>query len=283
MDFKEIYRTFAISFEIFPPKTDEGMTNLFTELDILTKYNPAFISVTYGAGGSTRNKTLDLALEIKRRYGIQPLVHFTCVGAGRAEIKEYLGKVKELGLTDILALRGDPPKGQADFVPAPDGFAYANELVEFIGKEGGFNIAVAGYPDKHTACSDFETDVDNLKRKIDAGAQIVLTQLFFNNDSYFKLVDALKKKDADVIVIPGIMPMTSAAQIEKMAVMCGAMVPASLADALNNAATPEDAQQAGIDFAVTQCLELKARGVKGFHFYPLNKASVVQQILERIK
>ena len=282
MNFNEIYSKFAISFEIFPPKTDEGVKNLFAELDILTKYNPAFISVTYGAGGSTRNRTLDLALEIRRRYNIQPLVHFTCVGAGRAEIQEYLKKVKELGLTDILALRGDPPKGQTDFVPAADGFAHANELVKFISEESGFNIAVAGYPDKHPACSDINTDTDNLIRKINAGGQLVLTQLFFKNDNYFKLVETIRNKGSDITIIPGIMPMTNPSQIEKMAAMCGARVPTDLADALNNAKTPGEAEAAGIDFAVKQCLELKKFGVKGFHFYPLNKAHVVQQILERI-
>ena len=165
---------------------------------------------------------------------------------------------------------------------AQDGFAYANELVAFIAEQGSFNIAVAGYPDKHIACTDFDSDVKNLKNKIDAGADLVLTQLFFENENYFKLVDTLKMNGSDITVIPGIMPLTSPSQIEKMAAMCGAAIPSALADALNNAPTPEAAQQAGIDFAVAQCLELKKRGVKGFHFYPLNKAYVVQQILERI-
>lgn len=279
MNFNEIYHTNPISFEIFPPKTDEGVRNLFTELDILTQYKPAFVSVTYGAGGSTREKTLDLALEIRSRYGIQPLVHFTCVGASRSEIKQYLDRVRELGLTDILALRGDPPKGQTDFVPAKDGFSYANELIQFITAQGGFNIAAAGYPEKHPAASDFETDIKNLKHKIDAGASLVLTQLFFKNEAYFHLTDALIKLGGDVPVIPGIMPMTHPSQIEKMANMCGASVPEPFASALRSSANPE---QVGITYAIDQCRELKNRGVRGFHFYPLNKAHAVSKVLDAI-
>jgi methylenetetrahydrofolate reductase (NADPH) len=282
MNFNEIYRRFSVSFEIFPPKTDEGIKNLFAELDILARYNPAFISVTYGAGGSTQDRTLDLAIEIRKRYGIQPLVHFTCVGAGRAEIRQYLEKVKELGLTDILALRGDPPRGQTDFVPATDGFSHANELVGFISEIGGFNVAVAGYPDTHPSCINAESDLLNLKRKIDAGAQLVLTQLFFNNPEYYTLVDSLADLGSKIPVIPGIMPMSSASQIEKMAVMCGAKIPDSLADALKSAATPDEAVDAGIDFAIAQCLDLKKHGVRGFHFYPLNKAESVIPILEAV-
>ncbi|MGL4369973.1 MAG: methylenetetrahydrofolate reductase [NAD(P)H] [Spirochaetota bacterium] len=282
MDFKTIYRDFAVSFEIFPPKTEEGLAALYSELDILAKYNPAFISVTYGAGGSTREKTLDLACGIRRRYGITPLIHFTCVGSGREEIRQYLGKVRELGLTDILALRGDPPRGQADFVPAADGFSYAHELVDFIAQQGGFNIAVAGYPEKHVDCADLETDIKNLKVKVDAGASLVLTQLFFNNRDYFHLTDSLRALGSDITVIPGIMPLTAPQQVEKIAAMCGAHVPDSLVRALNSAASPEDAAQAGIDFAVKQCLELKAHGVKGFHFYPLNKAYAVEKILQQV-
>jgi methylenetetrahydrofolate reductase (NADPH) len=279
MDFNEIYLTEAISFEIFPPKTDEGVKNLFAELDILTEYKPAFISVTYGAGGSTQEKTLDLALEIRERYGIKPLVHFTCVGAGRADIQRHLDKIRELGLIDILALRGDPPKGQTDFVPAADGFSYANELVEFIAAQGGFNIAVAGYPDKHQTAPDFDADVANLKRKIDAGASLVLTQLFFNNDSYTRLVSALSGLGSSVPVIPGIVPMTDPAQIEKLAQMCGASVPEKFASDLRTSANPF---KTGVDYAIAQCLDLRTRGIKGFHFYPLNKAKAVAKVLDAI-
>ena len=280
MDFTRIYSSDAISFEIFPPKTEEGVKNLFAELDVLVRYKPAFISVTYGAGGSTQEKTLDLALSIRERYGIQPLMHFTCVGAGKTDIQRHLDRVRALGLTDILALRGDPPKGQAGFVPAPDGFSYANELVKFIADQGGFNIAAAGYPEKHPAAPDFDTDIRNLKRKIDAGAKLVLTQLFFDNQAFFRFSGALSSLGVAIPVIPGILPMTEPSQIEKMAQMCGAAVPESLAAALRSSSDP---LQAGIDFAIKQCRELKEHGVRGFHFYPLNKAKAVSKVLDALR
>lgn len=279
MDFSRIYRSDAISFEVFPPKTEDGVKNLFAELDILAQYKPAFISVTYGAGGSTQEKTLDLALEIRDRYGIQPLVHFTCVGAGKSDIQRHLDRVRSLGLTDILALRGDPPKGQTDFVPAPDGFSYANELVEFIARQGGFSIAVAGYPEKHPAASGFDADVRNLKRKIDAGASLVITQLFFDNAAFFRFSDALSALGTAVPVVPGILPMTDPSQIEKMAQMCGAAVPERFASDFRSSSDPF---KTGVDFAIAQCRELKSRGVRGFHFYPLNKAKAVAALLDAI-
>ena len=282
MDFAKIYSTLSVSFDVFPPKTEEGEKNLFSELDALVKYNPSFISVTYGAGGSTQDKTIDLALKIRNRYGIQPLMHFTCVGAGRVEIKSHLDKVKELGLTDILALRGDPPRGQDNFIPNPDGFSYANELVEFIKSQGGFSIAVAGYAEKHPACSDFATDVKNLKRKIDAGAEIVLTQLFFDNSDYFNLVDELEKLGSKVPVVPGILPITSISQTENFIPQCGAKIPQKLKEKLNSAETPEEVIEIGIQHSIEQCLDLRSRGVKGFHLYPLNKAYSVSKVLDAL-
>jgi methylenetetrahydrofolate reductase (NADPH) len=282
MDFTKIYDKFAVSFEVFPPKTEEGEKNLFVELDTLVKYNPSFISVTYGAGGSTREKTIDLALKIRSRYGIQPLVHFTCVGAGRAEIKQYLDRVKDLGLTDILALRGDPPLGQDNFVPAPDGFSYANELVAFIKSQGGFSIGVAGYAETHPACTDFATDVRNLKRKIDAGAQVVLTQFFFDNSDYYRLVDELAKTGSVAPVIPGILPITGISQIENFIARCGAKVPQKFKDKLIDAKTPDEVIEVGVQHAIEQCLDLRSRGVRGFHLYPLNKSYAVSKILDAL-
>jgi methylenetetrahydrofolate reductase (NADPH) len=283
MDFNKLNDRFSVSFEVFPPKTDEGEKNLFSELDTLIKYTPAFISVTYGAGGSTQEKTIDLALKIRNRYGIPPLVHFTCVGSGRKEIKEHLGRVKDLGLTDILALRGDPPRGQNDFVPCPDGFSFANELVEFIKSQSGFSIAVAGYPETHPACTDFASDVRNLKRKIDAGAQAVLTQFFFDNSDYFRLVDALAELGSKVPVIPGILPITNISQIEKFIAQCGAKVPQILKEKLDKAEFPEEVIEIGIQHSINQCIDLRNRGVKGFHLYPLNKAYAVSKILDAIE
>jgi methylenetetrahydrofolate reductase (NADPH) len=281
MNFRDIYRNFSISFEVFPPKTEEGEKNLFTALGSLMRFSPAFISVTYGAGGSTREKTIDLAVRIRDTFRVQPLVHFTCVGSGRAEIAAYLDRVHSLGLTDILALRGDPPKGQTDFVPAPDGFSYASDLVSFIKKRGGFSIAVAGYPEGHPAAADFETDLVNLKRKIDAGAELVLTQLFFNPDDFFRLRDGLDKMGSDAIVIPGIMPITSASQLEGTIKNCVRTIPSGLAEKLG-AAAPEDVPRIGIEHAIYQCEALIKGGAKGFHLYPLNKSDVVTEIINSL-
>ncbi|HEY1406899.1 MAG TPA: methylenetetrahydrofolate reductase [NAD(P)H] [Spirochaetota bacterium] len=282
MNFQEIYRHFSISFEIFPPKTPEGEKNLFNELEVLMKYKPAFVSVTYGAGGSTREKTLDLAVKIREKFSITPLVHFTCVGAGRTEIGEYLERVRSLGLTDILALRGDPPKGQTNFSPAPDGFSYASELVSFIKERGGFSIAVAGYPEGHPTSPDFDTDLQNLKRKIDAGSDLVLSQLFFDTTDFFRLRDGLARIGSNAIVIPGIMPITSLSQLEGTIKSCGAKVPQELADKFSLARSPEEVMSVGIDHAIKQCTKLIEGGVKGFHLYPLNKSAVISKILDAI-
>jgi methylenetetrahydrofolate reductase (NADPH) len=283
MDFQQIYRTFTISFEIFPPKTDIGLKNLYGEFELLMRYTPSFVSVTYGAGGSTREKTIDLALSIRERFNIPPLVHFTCVGAGRAEIALYLDRVKSLGLTDILALRGDPPHGQTDFVPAPDGFSYANELVAFIRERGGFSIAVAGYPEGHPAASGFDADTINLKRKIDAGADLVLSQLFFNTDDFFRMRDSLSKLGSRAIIIPGIMPITSLSQIEGTIKNCGAKVPSALIDRFTKAGDDsEKIIDVGIEHAILMCEKLIAGGVQGFHMYPLNKSKAVSRILDSI-
>lgn len=282
MNFRDIYRDFSISFEVFPPKTEEGDKNLFRALGELMRFSPAYVSVTYGAGGSTRDKTIDLALRIRDAYKVRPLVHFTCVGSGRSDIASHLDRVHKLGLTDILALRGDPPKGQTDFVPAPDGFSYANELVSFIQKRGGFSIAVAGYPEGHPDAPDFETDLANLKRKIDAGAELVLTQLFFNPDDFFRLRDGLERLGSDAIVIPGIMPVSSASQLEGTIKKCVRTIPAELAVKLESA-SPDDVPKIGIEYAIHQCERLIEGGVRGFHLYPLNRSETVSEILDSLR
>ena len=279
MKISEAFSSFGISFEIFPPKTEQGLASLYEELTHLSAYTPEFISVTYGAGGSTRDKTIDLSLEIRKRFGIDPLVHFTCVGAGRDEIRAYLEKVKALGLTNILALRGDPPAGAADFTPAPDGFHYANELVSFIRSVDGFSIAVAGYPEKHPTAPSFEADISNLKKKVDAGAELIITQLFLDNADYFRFVDRVNAAGITVPVIPGIMPIVNAAQIQRMATLSGAKLPPSLQARIDTAHDDAEVMAIGIEHATTQCAELKAAGAKGFHFYPLNKSAAVGRVI----
>ncbi|MCX8122999.1 MAG: methylenetetrahydrofolate reductase [NAD(P)H] [Spirochaetes bacterium] len=269
-----------LSFEVFPPKTKIGEENLFHELSVMVRFKPDFISVTYGAGGSTREKTLEIALSIKTTFAIEPLIHFTCVGQSKQDIAQYLNHVKSLGFHNILALRGDPPAGQNQFKPHPEGFRYANELVEFIRSMDNFTIGVAGYPEGHIEAPDLDTDITNLKRKVDAGASFIITQLFFNNDKFYTFMDKTAKAGITVPIIPGIMPLTNMAQLQKVTAMCNPDIPAQLLKELQRCTLPDDICKVGIEFTINQCRQLQSFGVPGFHFYPLNKSAAVVSILE---
>ncbi len=292
MKLKEIYNSInpVISFEIFPPKakTPEDLNikinELFEELKILSKFNPAFISVTYGAGGSTRNATLDIVTKIKNILKINPMPHFTCVGSSKNDIFEYIKKIEQAGIKNILALRGDPPKGETHFIKPKDGFGYANELVEFIKSSTDLSMAVAAYPECHPECDSLKEDIKNLKRKIDCGADAAITQLFFDNESYFKFIDKTKKNGITVPIIPGILPITSYSQIERIVSLSGCKLPKELSEQLsNNKDNAEAIKQIGAEFAVNQCNKILEYGVQGIHFYPLNKADTVKTVLENIK
>lgn len=292
MKLKEIYNSKnpIISFEIFPPKANtaeelnQKIDNLLDELKILSEFNPAFISVTYGAGGSTRETTLDIVTKVKNNLKIQPMPHFTCVGSSRAYILEYLKKIEDAGIENILALRGDPPKGETRFVKPEDGFGYANELVEFIKSNTNLGIAVAAYPECHTECCSLEQDIENLKRKIDCGADVAITQLFYDNNCYFKFMEKAQNKGINIPVIPGILPITSYSQIERISSLSGCKLPDELSKRLaENKDNNEAIKQIGIEFAINQCNELLKNQVKGIHFYPLNKAFAVKSVLENIK
>ncbi len=277
----DLYRErFVVSFEIFPPKTPQGENGLRQALEDLSGYQPQYISVTYGAGGSTQEKTLELALRLRDALGILPLVHFTCVGAGRAEIRRYLDEVKKNGIENILALRGDPPKGETRFTPPPDGFAYASELVSFIRSISGFSIGVAGYPEKHLEAPSMEIDLENLKRKVDAGADFIITQLFYNNEDYYRFINRLTTMGITMPVIPGIMPVTSLSQIDRVTSMCGARVPDELIKRLDACTGVDAICEAGIEYSIKQCVELKSWGVPGLHFYTLNRAQAVKRIMD---
>jgi methylenetetrahydrofolate reductase (NADPH) len=283
MKINELYKDkFVISFEIFPPKTPLGETNLWNELKILSAYHPDFVSVTYGAGGSTRDKTLEIARKIRDVYNIIPLVHFTCVGAGRKEIRAYLEEVKARGIENILALRGDPPMGETSFRPHPDGFNYANELVQFIREINGFTIAVAGYPEGHIEAPDKETDLLNLKKKIDAGADFVITQRYYDNNDYYDFVNRARQAGINVPIIPGIMPITNLAQIARTTSQCGASIPDELMKVLQSCGSDNNTCEAGLDYSVRQCLELKSWGVPGLHIYPMNKSMAVTSIMKEL-
>jgi methylenetetrahydrofolate reductase (NADPH) len=274
----------VLSFELFPPKRDGNLEGLFQTVEELKKLNPDYISITYGAGGATRDMTSDIAVRLKEG-GALPLMHFTCVGHSRSEIKELLEKVKAAGIENLLALRGDPPKGQSDFVPAPDGFRHADELVRFIRSQGfDFCIGVAGYPEGHPEASSKEGDLFNLKRKVEAGGQFIVTQLFFENRDYFEFIKKIRNLQVRVPVQPGIWLLTDYVQIERICHLSGAKYPQALQDIVEPVKDDkEKVARAGIEYATHQCEELLENGAPGIHFYVMNKSTYVTAVLERLK
>ncbi|MEK8024203.1 MAG: methylenetetrahydrofolate reductase [NAD(P)H] [Candidatus Hydrogenedentota bacterium] len=272
------------SFEFFPPKTPKGEESLFQTVKDLRSLHPDFISVTYGAGGSTRSKTLEWVETIKRDHGIETMAHLTCVGASRYEIAGVLDELVETGIENVLALRGDPPRGSTSFVKPADGFGHAGELVEFIRRrQDPVSIGVAGYPEKHPEAPDLETDMARLREKAEKGADFVITQLFFENASYFDFVRRLKAHpDWNCDVIPGIMPITSKEQIGKFILMCGAKIPDALRTAVETASSDEEVVEIGIAWAIRQVKELLVGGAPGIHFYTLNKSPATRRILEGV-
>ncbi len=276
---------FGLSIEIFPPKTPAGDVALFENLDRLTAFQPGFISCTYGAGGSTGQRTVELCVEIQRRYGIAATAHFTCVGSTRQELLDWLTFARQSGIGNIMALRGDPPAGQTNFQPVAGGLRYANELVALIRQhDPGLGIGVGGYPEKHPEASDPQTDLDNLKRKVDGGADAIFTQLFFVNENFFRFRDRCEQAGIRVPIVPGIMPVTEFARIKRITSLCGAVFPIELATRLEAVQTDEAAQfEIGVDWAIRQCRELSTRGVPGLHFYALNKSPACELILKEIR
>jgi methylenetetrahydrofolate reductase (NADPH) len=273
-----------LSFELFPPKRDGDLDALFRTAEELKRLSPDFVSITYGAGGSTQNLTHDIAVRLKAS-GMLPLVHFTCVGHSRHEIKALLERLRAAGLENLLALRGDPPKGQAVFTPAPDGFRYATELVRFIRNEGfDFCLGVAGYPEGHVESPSRETDWEHLNEKISAGGQFVVTQLFFDNQDYFRFVERLRARGCDAPVQPGIWLLTDAAQLDRIGSMSGGKIPEELKRAAQAVAGDKDAvTRLGIEFAVRQCSDLLENGAPGIHFYTMNKSYSATQVVETLK
>lgn len=276
---------FGVSIEIFPPKTPAGDAALFETLDRLTVFRPGFVSCTYGAGGSTSKRTVELCVEIQKRYDIPATSHFTCVGATRDELIDWLKFARQSGIQNIMALRGDPPVGQADFKPVEGGLRYANELVSLIREHfADMGIGVGGYPEKHPEASDAQTDLDNLKRKVDAGADAIFTQLFFVNENFFRFSDRCEAAGIRIPIVPGIMPVTEFARIKRITSLCGAVFPTDLASRLEAVQTDEATQfQIGVEWAIRQCRELVSRGVPGLHFYALNKSPACETILTAIR
>jgi len=272
------------SFEFFPPKDDASLAALFDTVKNLQDLNPSFVSVTYGAGGSTRRKTVEITKKIKQEIGIEAMAHLTCVGHSRDEIASVLDEVESADIENVMTLRGDPPRGQTDFVPHPNGFRHANELVQFIRAQKTFCLGVAGYPEGHPEAPSKDADLVNLKRKVDAGADFIVTQLFFSNPDYFDFSERARRAGIELPIIPGIMPITDVSQIKRFTQMCGATIPAALLSDLETSDGDREAViQIGIDFATRQCEELLGSGAPGIHFYTLNKSLSTRTVLSQLK
>lgn len=286
MNLKEIYTITkqepVISYEVFPPKDDIDATKLeklFDELKKLLVFNPSLISVTYGAGGSNQNESVAIIKRIKQELNVSPMPHFTCVSTSTENIKNYLKTLNSLDVKNILALRGDMPENQKIY----NDFKYASELVEYLKKESSLSIAVAGYPEGHKECESIEKDIQYLKQKVDNGADVIFTQLFFNNSHFISFVEKCEKQNITVPIIPGILPVTNYKTLEKMATLCKVEVPAKMAQVLEKHKDDKDyIKQYGIEYASLQCRELLETGVKGLHFYTLNKAYATSEILKNI-
>jgi methylenetetrahydrofolate reductase (NADPH) len=274
----------VFSFEFFPPKTEEGEQNLYRALSELRELDPAFVSVTYGAGGSTRDKTLEIVTRIRDEYGLEAMAHFTCVGATTDELRATLDAMAAAGHENVLALRGDPPQGQDDWVKTEGGLEYSRELDELIRNDYGFSIGAACFPETHIHATSAEDDLRYLKEKVDAGAQFLITQLVFDNDKYFEFVARARALGIDVPIVPGIWPITNVAQIERVTKLSACSLPDGLLRELHaRAEDPEAVAEFGVGYASLQCAELLAGGAPGVHFYTLNRSPATRAILSALR
>jgi methylenetetrahydrofolate reductase (NADPH) len=276
----------AISFEFFPPKTDEGDRALLEKtVPALLAVKPDYCSVTYGAGGSTRGKTLDIVDRLQRTHHLPAMTHLTCVNSTRAQLADVLAEARARGIVNVLALRGDPPNGSSEFVKTEGGFEYSRELVEFIREQGGFAIGTAGFPEGHIACqAGKHVDWGYLREKIEAGADFVITQLFFDNNDFYEFHDHLVGRlGVSVPIIPGVLPILSAGQTKKFVALCGAQLPKPLLRRIEELGDDDQAVTAyGIEYATEQCASLLEYGVHGLHFYTLNKAHSTTEIVRNL-
>lgn len=273
----------GLSFELFPPKTAAGEEAMYAAVAELARYRPDYITCTYGAGGSTRDKTLEIVLQVKQRFQLPVASHLTCVGSTADQLRGYLKEAQDRGVDYIVALRGDPPKGEKSFTPVAGGLRYANELVALIQSEfPGYGIAVAGYPEVHQEATSADDDLRHLKRKIDAGGQIIITQLFYDNADYFRFVDRCRELGITAPIVPGILPVTNLAQIQRITSLCKARLPEGFVARLGQKDDADWQFQAGVDLAIEQVQELLTRGVPGIHFYVLNKSAATAAVLRGV-
>jgi methylenetetrahydrofolate reductase (NADPH) len=273
----------CFSFEFFPPKSDEGVTALMKTAETLLPLQPAFVSVTYGAGGSTRARTIDVVKRMKQGLGLEVMAHLTCVAATTGELRGVLSEIKAAGIDNVLALRGDPPSGAEQFVPQRDGLAHAADLIELVKAEFEFCVGGACYPEKHIEAVDFASDLGFLRSKVDAGARFLITQLFFDNEKYYSFVERARRVGIDVPIIPGIMPITNAEQVARFTTMCGATLPQKLLSELDaRKGQPEAILDLGVAYATLQCVDLLSAGVPAIHFYTLNKSPASRAVVSAL-
>ena len=269
----------TLSFEFFPPKTEAGFSQLYQTIDELHPLKPTYVSVTYGAGGSTRQKTVDLVERIQKELAIRSMAHLTCVGHTADEIGAILDTLWSSGIRNVLALRGDPPAGQSQFTATEGGFANSSELVKYVRARHDFCIGVAGYPEGHPQCLNRTRDLEHLKQKVDNGGNFIITQLFFDNADLYRFRDAARTMGIKVPIVAGLMPILNVAQTKRFVSMCGAKIPHPLLMKLESLeANPEDVYAAGIEYAIRQCEDLLANGIDGLHFYTLNKSKATVEI-----
>ena len=275
---------FGLSFELFPPKTEQGEVSLFEHVVRLVEFRPSFITCTYGAAGSTQDKTLQIVSRVHRDFRLPVATHLTCVGRTADQLREYLRQAQQEGIENVVALRGDPPRGDTEFRPVAGGLRYANELVELVrGEFPDFGIAVAGYPETHQEAPSPEVDLENLKRKVNAGGDVVITQLFYDNDDFFRFRDRCNSLGIRVPIVPGLLPVTNLAQIQRITSLCGAKLTADFVSRLEAVGDDVSAQFAvGVEFARRQAQALVDAGVPGIHFYVLNRSEATAEVLSNL-
>jgi methylenetetrahydrofolate reductase (NADPH) len=278
-------KTPVFSFEFFPPKTDDGQLNLEHALAELKKDTPDYVSVTYGAAGSTRDRTVEVTKWIKQDLGLEAMAHLSCVGEPVEQLREILDEVAAAGIDNVLALRGDPPRGETEWTPHPQGLTSSVELIELIRADYDFSIGATCFPEVHPEALDLEHDLRFLKRKVDAGATFLITQLFFDNRDYFRFVENAREYGIDLPIIAGIMPITNFEQVKRFTSLCGATIPPTLLEQLEarHAEGEEAVAELGVAYATLQCADLLDGGAPGIHFYTLNKSPATRAILSALK
>ena len=274
----------VLSLEFFTPRDEAGRASLFLAIERLMAIEPGFVSITCGAAGTTRERTADLAIEVQREFGLTAMAHLVCTGTTQAELEETLRHMRAEGIDNILALRGDPPKGVRDWTPVEGGFRHANELAEFVKKRFSLGIGGACYPEKHHEAPSLDVDIQNLRLKVEAGAEFLITQLFFDNEKFWAFVEKVRAQGIDVPIVPGIMPVLNLTNLQRIASLSpGTTIPAELETAFRDAGDDEEAAlQAGVAFAAKQCRALLSAGAPGIHFYTLNRSKATLQTVAQL-